>query len=663
MNRWIACFFLVICSTAHPYFFDDCEECDDDEVGYFLSEKLEKKIHPILSYVKGMRNHLLFGYTSTEITGKLSNRFRFNDSSKLTFFHIDKWHEIDTDRALSWDGSSSIIAPPGIVWTQFDEFSLNRKTDKNNHRYPFVEIGGLQKLFHQLDRDMHFGIDSVPLTKVEIEGQKKIHKISENIASCQRASLNKDPEDVTDYSEEIARLQLELKQEETRVKKAREKREAEPGRRRLVLQNLKKYIDEKQGEMLHEIKVCLDDCLKYHDNPSSYFDLSVFYFSEGDCMRAIEAIQTLSEKIDIESLEAKLASEIYQAQGEAESEVGLYEQAIVSLGLALQKDPSNKNLYLERAINYFEAGKFDEAIADYLEAGKPRKTPELSSQQVMEFSAGLCLGLAKGGGQAVVEFVPGVLSLVTGLSHFTWELATHPVDTSKDLVHTTMEIAQFLQSNDGLEILCAIVPEVDSLVKGGNRLSQLEQGELVGQMIGRYGTDFLLFAGTTKALKYCRDLRRANTLLAIEKSAKSLNKRKYFESIWKERTALAKQIRKSKGDVGKELFRAFRNDHLTEREVRVLLHNAGMKTFSRPKNIPQNWKVALSQKKGGMLYMKDEFNSVRVMRGDKKARYLSQRTPYVKQMKNGKYLDKNGVVVPKSSAEAHIPIKEFKFHK
>ena len=663
MSRWITCFFLVICSTAHPYFFDDCEECDDEEVGCFLSEKLEKKIHPVLSYVKGMRNYLLFGYTSTEITGKTPYRFRFNDYSKLTFSHIDKCHEIDIDRALSWDGSSSIIAPPSVVWTQWDEFSLQREKENNIRRYPFVEIGGLQKLFHRLDQDMHYGIDSVPLTKVEIEGQKKIDKISENIASCQRASLNGDPIDVAGYSVEITRLQLEQKEEEARVQEARKKREAEPERRRLILQNTKRYLDGKQAEILHEIKVCLDDCLKYHDNPSSYFDLSLFYFSEGDCMRAIEAIQTLSEKVDIESLETKFASEIYQAQGEAESEVGLYEQAIVSLGLALQKDPSNKNLYLERAINYFEAGKFDEAIADYLEAGKPRKTPELSSQQVMEFSAGLCLGLAKGGGQSVVEFVPGVLSLVTGLSHFTWELATNPVDTSKDLVRTTMEIAQFLQSSDGLEILCAIVPEVDSLVKGGNRLTQAEQGELVGHMIGRYGTDFLLFAGTTKALKYCRDLRRANTLLAIEKSAKSLNKRKYFESIWKERAALAKKMRKSKGDVGKELFRAFRNDHLTEREVRVLLHNAGMKTFPRPKNIPKEWKVTITRKDGGMKYMNDKYNHLRIMQGDKNAQFLSQRKPYVKRVKAGKYLDKNGFVVAGDSAAAHIPLDEFIFHK
>ncbi|MCP5489916.1 MAG: hypothetical protein H7A42_02235 [Chlamydiales bacterium] len=49
---------------------------------------------------------------------------------------------------------------------------------------------------------------------------------------------------------------------------------------------------------------------------------------------------------------------------------------------------------------------------------------------------------------------------------------------------------------------------------------------------------------------------------------------------------------------------AFKNECLSELQVRKILHHCGYKTFPRPKGIPQNWKIMISEKGGGMIYRK-----------------------------------------------------------
>jgi RHS repeat-associated protein len=82
----------------------------------------------------------------------------------------------------------------------------------------------------------------------------------------------------------------------------------------------------------------------------------------------------------------------------------------------------------------------------------------------------------------------------------------------------------------------------------------------------------------------------------------------------------------------------------------------------RPSGIPDDWIPQPSKKGGGTTYMDpaNPYNRIRVMPGNPNSPNPAQRQPYVKWMRDGHYLDKNGNAVPGDSPEAHIPVNEFR---
>jgi hypothetical protein len=112
-----------------------------------------------------------------------------------------------------------------------------------------------------------------------------------------------------------------------------------------------------------------------------------------------------------------------------------------------------------------------------------------------------------------------------------------------------------------------------------------------------------------------------------------------------------------------ETLESYVKKPMPEREARNLIHQNGISTFPKPVGIPDNYLVGITEKGAGMIYMhpKHGHTNIRVMPGKPHSPLPHQQTPYVKQMKNGKFLDKFGNVVHKDAPEAHIPVKEFKY--
>ena len=83
----------------------------------------------------------------------------------------------------------------------------------------------------------------------------------------------------------------------------------------------------------------------------------------------------------------------------------------------------------------------------------------------------------------------------------------------------------------------------------------------------------------------------------------------------------------------------------------------------RPQGVPSNWRQTPSKNGDGMRYVNPLNNNdiIRVMPGKPLSRYPSQREPYIVRQTNGKFFDQHGNIVPKKSAEAHIPYDNFKF--
>lgn len=101
--------------------------------------------------------------------------------------------------------------------------------------------------------------------------------------------------------------------------------------------------------------------------------------------------------------------------------------------------------------------------------------------------------------------------------------------------------------------------------------------------------------------------------------------------------------------------------NMSEASARELLHKAGMRTFPRPKGIPDNFRVKLSDKPGGMKYVHphDEGTYVRLMPGKPHSPNPNQQHPYINYRLRGQSVDKFGNLVSNKSPEAHIPLDQF----
>jgi hypothetical protein len=101
--------------------------------------------------------------------------------------------------------------------------------------------------------------------------------------------------------------------------------------------------------------------------------------------------------------------------------------------------------------------------------------------------------------------------------------------------------------------------------------------------------------------------------------------------------------------------------YMPEMSARELIHEAGIPTFPRPKGIPENYRIKLSDKSGGMKYVhpNNEGTYVRIMAGKAHSPYPYQQKPYVNHRINGTSINKYGNKVLNNSPEAHIPIDEF----
>ncbi len=70
-----------------------------------------------------------------------------------------------------------------------------------------------------------------------------------------------------------------------------------------------------------------------------------------------------------------------------------------------------------------------------------------------------------------------------------------------------------------------------------------------------------------------------------------------------------------------------------------------------------------AEKTQGLEYINPADNNVRirVMPGNPNSRFPNSREPYVRQTVNKDSVSKHGNIVSRSSDDAHIPLKDFKF--
>ena len=83
----------------------------------------------------------------------------------------------------------------------------------------------------------------------------------------------------------------------------------------------------------------------------------------------------------------------------------------------------------------------------------------------------------------------------------------------------------------------------------------------------------------------------------------------------------------------------------------------------RPGGIQGHWIAKPTRKGGGIRYINptNAHDQVRVMPGDRNSPHPARQRPYVKRMKDGSAYDAAGCSVDPRSAEAHVPLRAFRF--
>lgn len=521
--------------------------------------------------------------------------------------------------------------------------------------------------------DEFFLSEKTILTQLDIKQTKqKIESIKREIERRGTAILRDWSNNRIDLNEEIKQKERYVEYLETKLEKKLEEEFKEPIKKRIRKDERRKsrflpLLEEAKTNYLNIHKVCAEK----HQAPSAFYNLALMHFYDGDHMRALEEIDKVFERIDLDILEDHQASQICLSKGTAENQIALYDAAILSLGQAIKRNPENREAYFERALAYFEQGNIDQSIADFFDSGYESTPIDPKDQYSLAFATGLIKGTAEHAGEALKDFLPSIYTTLSGLSHGLWAFACEPIDVSKQLVSACQNMAVFLKDHESLEVVKMIVPEIKELSENWDNLEAEVRGELMGTIIGKHGTEFLIFYGVGKGIKAFQELRHANAALTLEKMAKDAAKwsklEEMHQSWWKATKPIIEDIKKMKGDkFHKELPKMFNGQQLSELQMRQILHQCNIKTFPKPKGIPADCIVEISEKSGGMIYRKigtsiDECVLVRVMPGNPKSSNVIQQNPYVVQRRGRDAVLKDGTLVGRKDPNAHIPLQNFEF--
>ena len=276
-------------------------------------------------------------------------------------------------------------------------------------------------------------------------------------------------------------------------------------------------------------------CLEHHQPEGIAFNAALEHFITGDLDAALGQIRFLIDLSEKRGLGDQLISKLYLLQGQVQSEFCLYADAINALTTAIQKDPSSKEAYFERAAAYFELGQFDQALGDYLSSDMKNLPSEsrLQWKEMTQLSAGIGIGIIEGAQVGITEFIPNALSTFRGLGNGLWAFCSNPVGASQDFANAATQCVEYLKNHTSLEIVQQMVPELRELIQHYDELSEFQRGKLIGHVIGEYGIDIFLSQHGIAVAKHYLDLKKANQLLTLEALSSPENTRRICEEASK----------------------------------------------------------------------------------------------------------------------------------
>lgn len=286
-----------------------------------------------------------------------------------------------------------------------------------------------------------------------------------------------------------------------------------------------------------------EDFLRYYtlgypgyDTYKSIYDHGLVQLAVGNVEEAVKLADDFLEEVYKEKKDLRLiSSEQFLSLGITYIEAMEYSKAIDFLNASIEKNPSNKEAYFQRAVAYLETGMFNQAIDDFLVSEKSLSTVGSQVKAPNDFTGGFLDGLVKGSNEALLNFFPSLYS-------FAYASIVHPIDSFAnyanacyELMHITAEYLKqvdWSRSDESNSNIASILlePGLKRLYEKMDGLDAAEKGYLLGHSIGSYGTDFIAGVGLIKGVNTCvklanacQSVREASRIYELESLAQSSN--------------------------------------------------------------------------------------------------------------------------------------------
>ena len=266
-------------------------------------------------------------------------------------------------------------------------------------------------------------------------------------------------------------------------------------------------------------KELIESCCHHQSyNMVPMYNRGLIALMEGNIDGSLSDIISFIELAKKNGKENLLTSEVFQKQGEAFLEVGLYHEAIESLNTAIANDPKNLEAYFQRASAYFEVGDFEKSLDDYIFSKKPDYfVPNNIAPN--EFMDAFSRAAFNGACDAACDFVPSLCNTFYGMGECLWAFGEHPIDSVNNLASAGYEIAEhivdYLKTVDR-DKLHEYADELVGLYENFNQLTDHEKGELVGYTVGKYGVDIFAGSAAIKGISAFKKLKEANRICNLE---------------------------------------------------------------------------------------------------------------------------------------------------
>lgn len=272
-------------------------------------------------------------------------------------------------------------------------------------------------------------------------------------------------------------------------------------------------LQKSRDEMTRLFIKIYDDCIEDHVCPNSIYHRGKIAFSLGDTVVFIGNVFSLiSSGYDIDS-------ESLHQLGQAYNEANQYDQAIRVLSECIENDPQNSEVYLDRAVAYFETGQFGSSLQDYLDSGLRPTYLDDDNLNYLQVCKGVVVGACRGAIDSSIDFFPSLLSTIKGLGRGLWTLSENPIGVSKELIENGTKCLEYLKEHASLEYLQENMSTLQKYIEHWHEIDDEQKGYCLGYAITHFGVDALACSGSIKAVKSFRDLKRANAMLTMDYAA------------------------------------------------------------------------------------------------------------------------------------------------